>query len=424
MINFPQDAIDALASPHFTVDPLFRIVHPDLGILDLSDSLKAFDLTASMNDAASRLTVKLSRGAGADSLSPFIAASSFNSGSRPALDPNLNVFLGVSINKGTFTDFFSGRLDGINVGGNAGEVVIRCRDEAGFYLNRTINTTTIVPSGSAEATMSAILQLGGFSGTEVQTPASPGWTVNAYPQEEMPVLEALRRIAQQIGWDVRYFKSTGGLRFYDPNRQGTIQVWPPGTYRYNTDATIGPDRYQDISELAWGDDDVRNYWEGWWRDPDTGLPPLTPVVAQDAESIGRYGLRYARIYLDRATNITNATEMAAYLAAALADNKDPFASHKVGPMPFYPTVELNDLHTYLANGVEYDRDLQLAVAEYTHHWESTPKVMPTTTISARPQTIAAYRDYRRSIPPKSIVTTTPPSDEYAPEGTVIYIRAA
>jgi hypothetical protein len=408
--------------PHFTVDPLFRLVHPDLGVVDISDRLLSIDQTASMDEAAGRLTVKLARGGGTDSLSPLVAASTYNAGTRPALDPNLNVFLGYSIAGNSPADIFTGRLDGIDVGGSKGEVTIRCRDEAGFYLNRTINSSSIVASDSAENVMSAVLQLGGFSGTELITPVSPGWTVNEYIQEEMSVMEALRRIAQQFGWDVRYFKSDGGIVFYDPNRPLLVNIWPPGTVRFVTDATIGPDRYTDVTELAWGDDDVRNYWEGWWRDPTTGLPQTTTPV-QDAASIARYGLRYARIYLDRASNITDATEMTRFLTAALLDTKDPFASHKV-TMPFYPSVELNDFHTYLANGDEYDSDVQVAVVGYTHHWDSTPGSQPTTTIATRATSIGAYREYRRSIPPKTIVTTVAPTTEYAPEGTVVYVKAA
>ena len=421
MINFPPGAVADLASPHFTADPLFRIVHPDLGLVDLSDRLLSLDQTANMDDAAGRLTVRLARGSGVDSLSPLVEASSFNSGSRPLLDPNLNVFLGWSINGSTYSDVFTGRLDGIDVAGR-GAVTIRCRDEAGFYLNRTINRSSIVASDSAEFVMAAVLQLGGFTGTEVITPFSPGWTVNEYVQEEMSVMEALRRIAQQFGWDVRYFKSTGGLRFYDPNRPLLVNIWPPGTTRYITEATIGPDRYADITELAWGDDDVRNKWEGWYRDPASGLP-AGPVLVEDEASQLRYGTRYARIYLDRASNITTDDEMTRFLTAALADTKDPFASHKI-TMPLYPTVELNDFHTYQANGVEYDRDIQVAVAAYTHHWESTEGSVPTTTIAARAQPIGAYREYFRSVPPKSLVTTVAPTTEYAPEGTVVYIRAA
>ncbi len=91
-------------------------------------------------------------------------------------------------------------------------------------------------------------------------------------------------------------------------------------------------------------------------------------------------------------------------------------------MPFYPDVELDDTHTYLANDEEYDANLYLAVVAYSHHWESTPGVMPTTTIGARGNRIGAYREYRRSVPPKAIVTTVAPTTEYAPEGTIIYVR--
>jgi hypothetical protein len=240
----------------------------------------------------------------------------------------------------------------------------------------------------------------------IVTVGSPNWVVRAYAQEEMSVLEALRRMAQQLGWDIRWFPSEiGSLRFYDP-----------AALRDDVDASFSSDRYADITELAWGDEDVRNYWQGWYESPDDGSP-VGPFAQYDADSIDRYGLRYARIYLDRASNISDADEMNRFLAAALRDSKDPFASHKV-TMPLWPAVELNDRYTYLANGEEYNRDLTGAVVAYTHHWDSTPGSMPTTTISIRTHPMAAYREYRRSVAPKALISLAAPTTEYAPERTI------
>ena len=145
-----------------------------------------------------------------------------------------------------------------------------------------------------------------------------------------------------------------------------------------------------------------------------------PITATDLTSIGRYGRRYAQILLDRADLIRSDTAATNFLNAALADNKEPFATHKV-EMPIYPVVRLNDIHTYEPNFKDYDTELRVAVVGYQHTWSSTPGSMPKTTIAGRVAPIAAYREYRLSRPPRSVVATTAADDDDGmPEGTVHY----
>lgn len=421
---------------HFTVVPSVTVdLAPNAALpagtseaADLSDRLLAFDITASKDDACQRATFTFARGKGIDSLSPLVSSSRFIlSDGRPRLDPNLFVTLSLTINgAGPFVAWF-GRISRV-VSQPGGKINVHCRDFGAMWLNGVIKEAYTV--GSAAPVKDAILAIataaegqgtaGGIAGT-VEEPVATSWVINPYAQDVMTCMDAGRQLVQTFGGDLRVRGSVSwsALSILAPNRSPEFDLHHN---RWITDATLGPDRYMDITELSWGDEDVRNFWEGYYRDPTTGLP-VGPLTATDGTSASRFGIRYARIFLDRTSNIDSDPEMQAFLDAALADSKDPFASHKI-TLPLFPEVELDDLHTYQANGDEYDLDLQLAVVAYTHHWESTPGSSPITTIGARGQPIGAYREYRRSVPPPVLITTAAPTAEWAPRGTLVLVKSA
>lgn len=406
-------------SPHYTVLPrVGASVDSAAGGIDLTPQLVGFTLTYSIDNACGQGSFTFARGKGSDSLSPLIAASNYQQGGRPLLDPNGTMVLNLDIGDGTgvmqpMDSVFLGRMDRVIAGQGGGLVTVQCRDYGGFYLNTTINQTEMygsVAGEDLEVVMGQILAAHGWSSGDIYVPVSPGYAVFEFPQEPMSVLAALRILAQQIGWDVRHFPGDERfLRLYDPARE-----------RVAPDAIIGPTRYEDITELTWGDEDVRNLWHGYWEDAE-GTVNETPVIAFDQASIDRYDERFAQIYVRRAEGIRSTGAMQNFLNAALADNKEPFASHQIR-MPFYPTVLLNDLHLYQANGEEYDTDQLVAVVGYTHQWQAAAPGRPgvtTTTISARGRPMAAYREYRHSVPPKVLVSTTDvPPALWAPEGTL------
>lgn len=418
LLPISHPATQALLSPHFRVIPEAVITTPrglaTQEFQDVTDSLLAYSIANSLNDAAGTGVFTFARGSGRNNLSPLIAASSrrFSSG-RPLLDPHCEINLNIRILTGTGFEVGSvrrltGRIDRVNVAASGTTVSVQCRDIGARYLNKYMKQAQGYGPGQAEAVMSQILSLNGFAEafTGLQTPVSPGYMVTQFFSGEISVMESLRILAQQIGWDLRWFEvgaggiPPSGLRFYDPGRS-----------RSTPDLILGPTRYSGLTELSIGDEDVRNSWDVYYPNA------ATPAHAEDPISINRYGLREAVIGEQRTLNITTAGPAQTLAAVALADSKDPFASHEVR-MPILPIVELNDLHLYQANGVEYDTDLTRAVAAYREDWKAGPG-MATTTISARAQPIAAYREYRKGVEPKVIVSNMPPdATRYASEGAV------
>lgn len=277
----PMFSTDPALAGHFTVSPWIVVVHPTLGAVDLSDRCVSFMVNASMDNACMNGTVTFARGEGMDSLSPFITSSIFYNAGRSVLDPNINIFIGVDLPGGPTVQILDGRIDRVNAVAGDGLVSVNFRDRGAFSLNRTINEPTKYGSSGgtpSETVMGEILDQWGGGAALLTTVGVPGFMLLEYAQEEMAVLEALRRIAQQHGWDVRYFQhgpaGGSGLQYYNPRSGSTLQfdihanqwIYVPNT----PNATIGPTRYETIEELEWGDEDVRNQVRAFYYDQTDG----------------------------------------------------------------------------------------------------------------------------------------------------------
>lgn len=430
--DFPGNI--ALASSKFKSDPVCAISEQqgndatdEGGALELSDRLLSVDVSFSVDQPMGAATVRMALGKGGDSLSPLISTSP-TIGSNKAIRPHNLISLGFNINDNYQYEVLTGRIDRINVAESLGVVSMTCRDWGAYIQEAAIRDTAMfgLAGGKlAENVMRDILAANGWSQYQLDAVGVSDFMIYPYPVGQVGTLDALRTIAQQIGWDVRWFPNgwrnrPGGplVHLYNPSPSIEFDIHG-NRFVQVPDAFFDKRRYSQLQEVAWGDEDVRNDWDIYYQDPTTGLP-VGPVHVESAESIALYSRRKAMIYLQRAENIRDNDAALRFGKSALADNQDPFVSHKLRG-PLYPNVTLNDVHTYLANDLEYDTDLTLAVVGYQHHWESTPNTMPWTVIAARGKPLAAYRDYRRSIPPKVIVTTAAPTTEFAPEGTMIFV---
>lgn len=386
---------------------------------DLSARVVSFTVRNSIDDAMATATIRLFMGAAnvspTESLSPFVDTSLYRDETgRPLLDPGTQVALDVGIGaqgdpvgSATMIPIFGGRLDRVNAAVGGGLIELQCRDWGAFYQNVTVNPQKYGAPGGREASlvMQDMLLIHGFDTDDLLVLADDDWLVVEYEQTEVGLLDAMRNVARQAGRDVRYFPSVGKLVYYTPDRADTT-----------SDLIIGPGRYEDVVALEVGDEDVRNYWDVFYQDAE-GVRH-GPLHAEDADSIARYGNgkpRRARINLTLADNIRDDTAAQTFALAALADTKEPYVSHGVRAL-FLPMVELNDLHYYSPNNVEYDNAQIVAVAEYEHQFEHGHGM---TTIGGRATRAAAYRAYRRYRDVPVYVSTQPPDDAiYAPPGTI------
>jgi hypothetical protein len=419
-----------LQSGRYTVRPTLQLVEPIEGnLFDVTDHLLGFTIGASMQSPSIDVTFDLIRGGtglelgSPSSLSPYLDPSSYAfPGGRPAIDPVVEYFLYVSIDS-AFDNTMQGLLmqgviDHVDVAPGGGQIKLTCRDRSARYQDILLPQTRIygeVGGREAALVMGDMLTDAGLNPAELVSLVDPfdDFLVQPYPVQGVTLLEALRTLAQASGRDVRTFSEGGqwNLTYYDPGRAR-------GLY----DLLVIPQATVGIKELSWGIADVRNSVDVWYPG-DNGLPQ-GPIHSEDAASIARYNTRHFEVFLNRLEMIRDDEHAQAFADAAVADQKDPFVSHTI-EMPFNPSILLNDIHLYSGRWAENVTDLQLAVMSYTHTWKAAQKGgdgVARTTVGASWKPRAALRDYRRSIPPKTIVTTVAPTTEYAPEGTVIYVK--
>jgi hypothetical protein len=198
------------------------------------------------------------------------------------------------------------------------------------------------------------------------TPSSPGWAITQFLQQRGFTLDAVRALALQIGWDLRYKWRSGPNDFeftlYQPTRSS-----PTVAFTFNTD------EYQDPTQLAVEIATIRNSWRGIYSDASDLWPDGTPkrkvIEVSDSTSITKYGELWAEIQEDSASQIDSSAEMTALLNAALSDCKEPTAVLGVPLVRGFPWVEINDYYTFNGNNQAWDGG-SLAVTEYHHSFDN------------------------------------------------------
>lgn len=413
MIQVSPATAALLESNRYVAKPWLQVITPEQG-QDFSSRVESVNLNFTLDQPVGTAKIGLGLGKGTASLSPFLQSSSYRAAGLPLFRPAALVEQGweVSANGigGELLITFRGRLDRVGVNSATGLLELQCRDMGAVWLNTVIPQPSLKLGTDAgvEAweVMLALIQSAGSSHAsplgdwEITSPtvireAPPDWMIYTYAQKQMAVLQAWRILAQQAGRDVRWFPRAGtSMVYYEPDRANPFP-----------DMTISGRRYQRITSLEWGDEDVRNIWRIWWQEADSSIHG--PVTRFNQASIDLYGPRYSQIYLDRAENIKSETNATNFADLALADSQDPFASHAT-IMGLEPRLELNDRHRYLANGREYDVDMDFNVSAYRHEWTAARRGRPgrsRTTVACRPKALAAYREYRLSKQPAVLVST-------------------
>lgn len=206
------------------------------------------------------------------------------------------------------------------------------------------------------------------------TPTSPGWAIRQFIQRREFVLDAVRSLARQIGWDVRYKWRSGTsqfeLTFYQPTRTSP-------TLNY----TFSASDYESPTRMSVGIANIRNAWRVVYSDradlwPD-GTPKRKVIEVSDATSITKYGELWAEIREDENSQIDSATEATALANAALSDCKEPNAELSVPLTRAFPWVEINDYVKLSANGLHFDADQSLAVSGWSQTYDAERKSMKT-----------------------------------------------
>jgi hypothetical protein len=202
------------------------------------------------------------------------------------------------------------------------------------------------------------------TGNSLQIPTPSNWAVTPYTQARRPVLEALRNLAAQIGWDFRH-KWNVALGAFSPT------LVSPNRSKVATDWQFYSKDYIAVPRASFSLTDIRNAIDVVYSDrsalsTDGVNYQRKTVTVEDGDSIDTYGRRWAEIAEASNSNIDTETEALALATAACSDLCNPTVEMDIElHFHFYP-VELGDLYLFLANGVHFDTNQSLAVVGYQH----------------------------------------------------------
>jgi len=357
-------------------------------LLESRDFLDAVEVDESVDQPVAQATVTLKRQIDLFSVSPLRADSKLNTLGGQLVAPGRELRVeaavspvGMAADSASWRVIFHGDIDEVDFADE--QLVFRGRDLGGRLQDAFIEVER--PYGEdtngidVEVVMQKILD-DNATGIVLYVPASPGWRLRAFAQKKASVLDALRDLAQQIGWELRYsWRETTqsfALTFREPTRTNPQLAW-----------TFGANDYRDVKKLVINRADVRNKIEVVYSDYGdldvSGQPKRKSLVVEDAASKAQYRLRFMQIAEGASSNIDREAEARKMAEAALSDLKDPLAEQEI-ELDFFLPVQLGDLCQFRANGVHYSADQNLAVVSYRHTFSSEGDALTTMTTRGKP----------------------------------------
>lgn len=317
-------------------------------------------------------TVTLSRRVGAQALPATMAASPVNhpggGGYTPFVRGGQKVRIhtacvtpGAAPAGGDWKEVFLGKVDDPEWGGTRNAMTLAISD-VGAWLQGTVikeehqyGTEEGIP---VETVMQQILDANPvpkLGAVALYVPTSPGWNIKTYTQARVSILQALRDLAIQIGWEVRYrydAANTFRLTFYEPDRAKAI-----------ADTSFGPSEYFELPNVGERTDDIRNSGRVYYVDSTTGTREFQEYTVP--ASIAVYGERYIEISEDTSSNIDTDAEALDMVTAMVKDLSVPLLNQTMRTSFFWP-VQLGDLYDFTANGEMYDSTQQGAAVSIEH----------------------------------------------------------
>lgn len=349
-------------------------------------------VSATIDNPVQSATISLIRESQSSSLAPFLSSSLLNRDNggfyAPALDPSRQVKLsiapvpiGTTPSAGDWRVLFWGYIDKVSWGDTP--IKLTCRDLGKHILDTFIEHVraygaTLPPGSPMETVITQILVDNISPAPALVLPSgSPGFDFGPFSQAQVNTFEAIRVLAARSGWDIRY--KWNGSAF-------SLSLYPVDRLKTVVDTTFGPSEYLDVTGLDMDDANIRNVVEGFFADSLAG-GAVTPVLLTDPVSIARYNIRrYMSLGEDPLNGINTAVEMNTFLQSILSDVANPKAEQIIETLLFWP-VELGDLYGFLANGVHYDSQQDLAVVGWTHTLKGD---LSTTTMVVRGRPAGAY----------------------------------
>ena len=417
MRDITVEELTALNSSHYNVYSKLQVANSSGVYIDLSDVFLAGRWGHQVDQPTASGTFSVAR----ENLSPLLKSSPYNSVGgvySPLLNPGRRIKLytatvlpGVSPAP-YWRSVFDGKIDKVDWRGQKDEINISCRDKGAYLLDTFIRNEIeyIPPEGSVdsgdyygqpvEGVMEQILAHNGFGPTSpnpvnlYMSGGSPFWYVGPYKQIQEHVLIALRKLAEQIGWVVRYRYINGDnfeLDFFNPFRNKTTP-----------DFSIGPSQYIDLPMMDFDDSNVRNYIRVVYSNKQH--LKVDTVERWSAESIAEFGERFMEITEGDTSNIDTQGEAEVMAEAARDDLELPKFNHQIETLYWWP-VEVGDLSSWPSNSYHYDEGQQFAVVGWEHQISANSH---RTRIQTRGRPAGAYESWLRRSPvspvPSVIIT--------------------
>lgn len=363
-----------------------EVENGDGTLVDVTSRLVGWSYGQQVDDLHDPGSFRFSRGEGTDSLAPLYQASEWNRlDDGETYSPLLQlgrtlVFSAMTTALGeapaSYVEVYRGRIRRVN--DKSSPIQVDCWDSLADTLHKKqIREPISYGDEGGDATLEEVIQgVLDDNGTGVTlwapTPSDAG--VLPYEQKRESVLQAVRTLAETIGWTTRsrWDEASGAFRWalYEPDRTASTPVW-----------SFGPDRYVATPESDRAVDDVRNVIEVEYTDAETGARGT--VEASDPVSIAEYDEVVMRLAFDD-TDPINSEEKAEHVAAAaLADLAEPYYTYGI-ELPYFWPAELGDLYEFTANGTVFTDSQTLAVVSVQHSGDGAGKARTTLLCRGKP----------------------------------------
>lgn len=289
---------------------------------------------------------------------------------------------GVTPSGGDYETCFHGVIQSYELRDD-GVAVLDCRDRLGALLaDGWIEADTTY--GGVSNPMAGVLQdiLDDWGDGEVLwvPGTAPTFNINAYNQQPMAVLDALREIALLIGADLRprWRDSSGAfeLALTEPNRSGGVPIYTHDEWIAVDRASVSRDDIRNVIQVNYPgttNDAGQREWSTVWaaNNYTTGSAPWRGETPQSGSSIDKYGRRWMEVSNGTSSGIDNASEAQNLADIILADLAEPDLDWGVQlPGLFWP-VELNDYYAFSADGIRFTTAIAVAVMSYRHRIDAS-----------------------------------------------------
>lgn len=332
----------------------------DMTALEGRDWVRGATINEDVDQPVAQATVTFTRGEDAYNLAPLDTASIFNAAStgyapllgegRPFIIEFASMPLGMAARSTDWRERFRGRIDRVSTSDNT--VTVTGRDLGGYIADAFIESERTYGSTAGVAVqtvMQSILTDNGVGSFGLYTPVNPSWNLGPFTQKSEPALDALRTLATQLGWDVRF-------RWRSDTGAWALTLAAPDRSRSTLDWTFTPNLYRMLGPVESGVEDVRNVWDVVYSDRNdldaAGVPKRKTVTVQDSVSVAKYGRRWARITEASSSNINTSTEATRLGNAALADMATPAVTADLEVQGAHWHLELGDLVRLAPNAVQ------------------------------------------------------------------------